>query len=541
MTLALEWSRAGKNGTIHLAARAGETLLYSDKVDIGKASARERFATAVRGKAPTIPVGDIDRELLLICEQVTTKAPASSAAAPELDLSRIVRPELLHIEEVSGLAVPIATMTPEGPAGRWQLYLRWADGRREARALAPSIELPGGGALWLSPQPAQPDLATVAGWSAAGRRGWLAGDPAPDPASLFTRLRDTFLCFLELGASDEEADAQASLLASWTLLSYAYPAWSAVPYLSIGGPLGSGKSRVFEVLSRVAFRPMASANTTAPCLFRTLHDQGGTLLLDEAERLRDNTPDAGDLRSILLSGYKRGSPARRLEPIGDGKFRAISFDVFGPKALAGIASLPEALASRCIKVAMFRAAPDSEKPRRQLDADPSRWPDLRDGLHALALEHGLTWLHLAGQVDAAGEMNGRDAELWQPLLALAGWLESQGVAGLKSRMEDHAAAVIEATRDDALPDADEQLLSTLADQVRAGQYMTCKSLLELLRQSDANTFDPRWWSPQRVSRTLKRYGIETRKSAGQRVVDARLKDLERIQTAYGLDLGLLPF
>jgi hypothetical protein len=38
---------------------------------------------------------------------------------------------------------------------------------------------------------------------------------------------------------------------------------------------------------------------TAPTLFRTLHDTGGTLLLDEAERLRDRTPDAGELRSIL--------------------------------------------------------------------------------------------------------------------------------------------------------------------------------------------------------------------------------------------------
>jgi hypothetical protein len=149
-----------------------------------------------------------------------------------------------------------------------------------------------------------------------------------------------------------------------------------------------------------------------------------------------------------------------------------------------------------------------------------------------------------GSVGRAGgrgrELNGRDAELWQPLLALAGWLESQGVAGLKSRMEDHAAAVIEATRDDALPDADEQLLSTLADQVRAGQYMTCKGLLELLRQSDPDTFG-RMWSIRRVSGALRRYGIETRKSAGQRLVDARTKDLERIQAAYGLDLGLLPF
>jgi len=115
------------------------------------------------------------------------------------------------------------------------------------------------------------------------------------------------------------------------------------------------------------------------------------LLLDEAEKLRDGTPDAGELRSILLSGYKRGSPAMRLEKVGDG-FKRIAFDVFGPKAVAGIAALPEALASRCIRLTMFRAGADSPKPRRRLDADPATWAALRDDLHALALEHGLTWL-----------------------------------------------------------------------------------------------------------------------------------------------------
>ncbi len=190
----------------------------------------------------------------------------------------------------------------------------------------------------------------------------MAGDPAPDPAELFGRLRDSFGYFLELGASDEEADAQASLLALWSLLSYCYPAWSAVPYLSIGGPLGSGNVSRFRGVGPRGFQADGIREHHRPLfVFRTLHDQGGTLLLDEAERLRDNTPDAGDLRSILLSGYKRGSPARRLEPIGDGKFRAISFDVFGPKALAGIASLPEALASRCIKVAIVPRGPRFRK------------------------------------------------------------------------------------------------------------------------------------------------------------------------------------
>ena len=102
------------------------------------------------------------------------------------------------------------------------------------------------------------------------------------------------------------------------MLTYCYQAWDAVPYLNIGGPLGSGKSRLFEILGRLVFRPLASSNMTAAALFRTLHAQGGTLLLDEAERLKQaNCPDVADLLSMLLAGYKRGGQASRLEALGD--------------------------------------------------------------------------------------------------------------------------------------------------------------------------------------------------------------------------------
>ena len=83
-----------------------------------------------------------------------------------------------------------------------------------------------------------------------------------------------------------------------------------------------------------------------------------------------------------------------MEPVGDSGFKTVSFDVFGPKALACIAGLPPALASRAIPVTMFRSPPGSEKPRRRIDADPEGWQRLRDELHALALEHGPTWLEL---------------------------------------------------------------------------------------------------------------------------------------------------
>ena len=52
------------------------------------------------------------------------------------------------------------------------------------------------------------------------------------------------------------------------MLSYIYPVFDAVPYLFIGGPKGSGKSRLLDLLDRVVFRPLASSNLTAALMFK---------------------------------------------------------------------------------------------------------------------------------------------------------------------------------------------------------------------------------------------------------------------------------
>jgi hypothetical protein len=76
----------------------------------------------------------------------------------------------------------------------------------------------------------------------------------------------------------EGAAGSTATVALWAVLSYGYPAWPAVPYLYVGGPMASGESRLFEVLHRIVFRPLSSPDLTGPALFRTLHDRGGDKL-----------------------------------------------------------------------------------------------------------------------------------------------------------------------------------------------------------------------------------------------------------------------
>ncbi|GEM_PF-1190753 len=530
--LKLATQRVGSNGKCKLSARLAGTLVYVDEINIASARHRERFAKELARKCPELKSKAVAAELLSIAAG-NGKTVADEA---ELDVSRIVRPEQFFTPDVSGLAVPLACLIDGKPSAVYKLFLRWADGKRECRPLIGSIDLPGGKKLWTHPTPGAPAVSTVSDWSAPARKAWLDGAQAPDTADLLRRLRDRILRFVEL--PDAKAKATATTLALWVVLTYVFRAWPAVPYLFLGGPMGSGKTRVFETLFRVVFRPMASSSLTGPALFRTLHDRGGTLLLDEAERLRQtNDPAQQEIMAMLLAGYKRGGTATRLEPVGDG-FRPVSFDVYSPKALACIAGPPPVLSSRCIPVLMFRAGADSLTPKRRIDGAPGKWQAQRDDLHAFALEHGATWLALAKRNDVCPPgIDGRNFELWQPLLALAAWVEDQGEAGLLKMMQAHAADSIDAARDDAIPDADETLLEILAEQIEAGLRPTAGEILREAQEKDQATF-AKFWTPRTVSNRLKSYGIEARKTDRRREFKTTPADLARIQTAYGIDLNI---
>lgn len=537
--LALEYQPVGNNGTVKITAKLGDHLLAAEKLDVLKLKDRKAFTERLCEDRHGIDRAAVDTELLQIAEQVTDHGSAqpSITTDEEIDTSRIVRPERLITTEVSGLAVPTVSERGGKPTGRWQLYLRWADSRRECVEVSTALTLPDGGRLWIHPVPAEPtphEAQSLCGWSAPARRRWLENGHRPDPADLFKRICEQIAYFVDFPA--EHAPGITATLGLWVIHTYVYPAWDAVPYLYIGGPMGSGKSRVFELLARLVFRSLSSSNLTAPALFRTLHQRGGTLLFDEAERLKQaNDPAVGEIKSMLLAGYKRGGQATRLEPVDD-TYRTVAFDVFGPKALACIVGLPPALASRCIPIMMFRAAPDSPKPRRRIDAEPQLWQAIRDDLHAMALDHGRDWLVLSQRHDVCPAMHGRDFELWQPLLALAAWFEGHGARGLLNLLQRYALLSIEANRDDQTPNADETLLGLLTDEIRSGNAPTAGEILDKARVAEPEVFNK--WSAKGVASHLKRYGMITHKSHGRRVYgQVTLDELRRIQTAYGVDLG----
>jgi hypothetical protein len=135
-------------------------------------------------------------------------------------------------------------------------------------------------------------------------------------------------------------------------------------------------------------------------------------------------------------------------------------------------------------------------------------------------------------------MSGRDWELWQPLLALAAWVESNGAHGLLGLVQQHALATIDTAKDDQIGDADEILLRLLAERRVNMETPSPGEILAAAREAEPTVF--RQWSAKGVANALRRYGLRTVEVHGRKVYSSRatVADLRRIQATYGVALGL---
>jgi hypothetical protein len=541
-TLHIHAEPTGRGTVATVTVRRRGEVVTVERLDLAKSKERQKFIADLRDRLGEDAYHLLDAEAVerdLAGWAADLAAPpkaAPPAEAVELGDGRVVRPERFILRDVSGLAVPRRLARGGEPVSEWMLYLRWQDGRREAMPL-PEVLTVGGERVFIAPRPPEPPPSMLPGWSAAGRSEWLAGSSPMPPDELCSLLIKGFAKYLDLPS--ETAAGTVAMLTCWSLLSYVFPVFDAVPYLAVGGPAGSGKSRVFELLGQVALRPLSTSNVSNPALFRSLHAFGGVALLDEAERLRDSrSPEVQELLSSLLAGYKRGGCATRCEAAGDGQFIMRHFAVFGPKALACINELPPTLATRCLAVPMFRSPPGSPKPKLRVEADAERWQMLRDGMHSLAMEHGSEWLDLPARQDVVPEMSGRNFELWQPLLSIAAWLEDHGAHGMLDLLRRHALLLIESSREAATPPDDEALLRALARAVGSGIAPTAGELLATVQDVEPSLFHK--WSARAVAAHLGRYGLRSRKCNGRHIFEPSPGDLLRVQQSYGIDLDLSP-
>ena len=531
-SLELSIGDGGRGEAVTVIASIAGDELHRDQVNLNRADHRSRFARAIAKQLPRFKPAEIDSQLLKL--QADAEAAAAREASDdrpkgdEMDACELTRPELIIRRGYVAVAVPRLLKTRSEPEGAWTLYAK-SGSKRTATELEPSI-IAGGTALYVHPFPYEPtaaDVSELCVWSRASREAWTAGNVRPTTADAFIAVMERIERYIELPSDDEHGSIGHQVtLALWVMLSYCYPVFPAVPYLYLAGPAGSGKTRTMDLMGRMVFRPMFSSNTTAANIFRSLHSRGGVLLLDEAEQLKDDrSPETGDINSILLSGYRRGGRATRMEAAGD-TFRPVSFDVYSPKLLACIRGLPPALSSRCITLRLSRAAAGSQAAARSLDDSPSEEQSVRDILHAWTLEHSA---ELLDTPPPATTLANRDAERWEPLFRIAAMTGDEGLIGT---LIDHAARQVEAETDDATPEADPSLLAALYVLTRTQPKVAPGDVLEEARNIDPDAFTTDW-NPRRVSAVLRRYGFRTVRNNGRRIYRLDAAAVRNTATRYG--------
>jgi hypothetical protein len=148
---------------------------------------------------------------------------------------------------------------------------------------------------------------------------------------------------------------ESLVIALWVLHTWTFspnlPTPFTTPYLYIhSAERRSGKTRLLEVLETIIRNPLRAADVTSPVLFRSIETLNPTIMLDEVDAIWSGAKNE-ELRGVLNAGYKRGGFVYRVE-----KFEPRQFNVFGPKALAGIdnAMLPDTVRDRCIPIHMHR-------------------------------------------------------------------------------------------------------------------------------------------------------------------------------------------
>jgi Protein of unknown function (DUF3631) len=178
-------------------------------------------------------------------------------------------------------------------------------------------------------------------------------------------------------------------------------------YLGITSPEpGCGKSLVMEVMELFCASPDYTVNSSGPALFRTIHKDSPTLLIDEAEKL------SPDLRAIINTGYRRRAAVPRcLGP------EVVRFRTYCPKVLASLNMLSPALLDRVILIQMRKALPDEGLTRFDFESAQQQVADLHADIEAWAeANRDRVALHAKGE--PPDFLRNRAVDIWFPLFVV---------------------------------------------------------------------------------------------------------------------------
>jgi 5S rRNA maturation endonuclease (ribonuclease M5) len=353
--------------------------------------------------------------------------------------------------------------------------------------------------------------------------GWGIGDfvevPLPKPSNGADLLRDLEAYVRRYVVLPEGA---ALPIAVWVLHTYMVDEFLITPYLVITSPeKRCGKSLLLDLLHEIVCKPLGTANISEAALFRVVDSEHPTLLLDEAQILRDRSDRSAALHDLLAAGHRRGQRAVRM--VGQGAaLNPREFDVFCAKAIALIGRPTDVILDRGIEIRMQRRAPHERVERFRLRRVQAEAEELRSKIEewvvanrrAVALEYE--------QIEPPAFLNDRAADNWAPLFAIIQVADPSRLSEL-----ERCAAILSGG---GVPEDVESLgIRLLADirrvfEERGVDRLPTSQLIEALAELEESPWGNlhghgRAITPHDLARRLRPYGVHPRKwREGERTI-----------------------
>lgn len=304
--------------------------------------------------------------------------------------------------------------------------------------------------------------------------------------------------------------AQSATVTVWVAHCYAIEKSETTPYMAVtSAERRSGKSRLEEVVEQLVPDPVRAANISDAALFRLLSERPRVLLLDEVDAIFSIKGNREDLRALLNSSYRRGSPTYRV--VGEGSKRAVeAFEAYGAKMLAGIDNcLPDTIVDRSFPIRLKRKTSAETVQRFRLrDASATAAP-IRAALERWRAVDLDDLDSIRPELPVALDDRAQDAA--EPLLAIADLAGADWPARLR-------AALVALRSEQSEPDDETigvRLLSDIAAafELESTDRLGTERLLEILTADEEAPWGD-WYgkplSPRRLARLLKPYGIHSK-------------------------------
>ena len=324
---------------------------------------------------------------------------------------------------------------------------------------------------------------------ASDRKAAVVGDasPAGGPMRLaryLAAVRD-FICRYVAFPSEHEPVA----IALWVAHAHQVERFETSPILAVtSAEMRSGKTRTLDCLELLVPNPFRVVIPSEAVVYTVLSQRPRpTLLLDEADAIfGPRTAERYEgVRAVLNSGNRTGTPVLRVKM--DGKRREVErFDVFGPKAIAGIGDLPATVADRSIPIRLKRRAPGEVVARfRRRPAEAEAAAIVLDAEAGTLGTVGTG----AGETTVPDELPDRAADSWEVLLAIA------DAAGGSWPVMGRLAAVALSGEEETPFSVGMRLLAGIRDVFGAVDHMSTHDLLHQLHSLDDAPWGDWYGSP----------------------------------------------